>query len=302
MPTAERLAEDGLRYSRFHTTALCSPTRSALLTGRNHHSVGMGTVTNLAVDEPGYDAMRSPRRRRSPGRSTSTGTRPAPSARCTRRPTPRCDPSGPFTHWPTNEGFEKFYGFLGGETDQFVPNLVDGTTYIDPPGDRGGRLPLLRGPGRPGDGVDPRRPHVRRRPALVLLSARSARPTRRSTCRETGATATAASSPTDGTAAGDHPGPAAGAGHRAGGRRARAMGRGRTALGRALRRRAAGRRTTDGDVRRVRRAHRRPGRPAHRRAARVGRARQHHRLLHPRRQRGVLPRAASRARSTRCSG
>jgi len=134
MPTAERLAEDGLRYSRFHTTALCSPTRSALLTGRNHHSVGMGTVTNLAVDEPGYDAMRSPSKATLARTLNLNGYATGAFGKMHQTPNAEVNPAGPFTHWPTNEGFEKFYGFLGGETDQFVPNLVEGTSYIDPPG------------------------------------------------------------------------------------------------------------------------------------------------------------------------
>ncbi|GAA5140430.1 arylsulfatase AtsD [Nocardioides marinquilinus] len=133
MPTAERLAENGLRYSRFHTTALCSPTRSALLTGRNHHSVGMGTVTNLATDEPGYDAMRSPSKATLARTLNLNGYATGAFGKMHQTPNAEVTPAGPFTHWPTNEGFEKFYGFLGGETDQFVPNLISGTTYIDPP-------------------------------------------------------------------------------------------------------------------------------------------------------------------------
>jgi arylsulfatase A-like enzyme len=134
MPTADRLAADGLRYSRFHTTALCSPTRSALLTGRNHHSVGMGTVTNLAVDEPGYDAMRSPSKATLARTLNLNGYATGAFGKMHQTPNAEVTPAGPFTHWPTNEGFEKFYGFLGGETDQFTPNLVEGTSYIDPPG------------------------------------------------------------------------------------------------------------------------------------------------------------------------
>lgn len=133
MPTAERLGDNGLRYSRFHTTALCSPTRSALLTGRNHHSVGMGSVTNLAVDAPGYDAMRSPSKATLARTLNLNGYATGAFGKMHQTPNAEVTPAGPFTHWPTHEGFEKFYGFLGGETDQFVPNLIDGTTYIDPP-------------------------------------------------------------------------------------------------------------------------------------------------------------------------
>ncbi|WP_211249153.1 arylsulfatase [Nocardioides aequoreus] len=133
MPVAEQLAADGLRYTRFHTTALCSPTRSALLTGRNHHSVGMGTVTNLAVDAPGYDAMRSPSKATLARTLSLNGYATGAFGKMHQTPNAELTPAGPFTHWPTQEGFDRFYGFLGGETDQFVPNLVDGTTYVDPP-------------------------------------------------------------------------------------------------------------------------------------------------------------------------
>lgn len=134
MPTAERLAAGGLSYSRFHTTALCSPTRSALLTGRNHHSVAMGSVTNLAVDQPGYDAMRSASKATLARTLNLSGYATGAFGKMHQTPNAEVTPVGPFTHWPTSEGFEKFYGFLGGETDQFVPNLIEGTTYIDVPG------------------------------------------------------------------------------------------------------------------------------------------------------------------------
>lgn len=133
MPTAERLAEEGLRYSRFHTTAICSPTRQALLTGRNHHSVGMGGLTNMADERPGYDAVRSA----SAGTLAQTlmlnGYATAAFGKMHQTPHSEFAADAPKTHWPTNEGFEKFYGFLGGETNQFSPPLVDGLTFIDPP-------------------------------------------------------------------------------------------------------------------------------------------------------------------------
>lgn len=138
MPTAERLAAGGLSYSRFHTTALCSPTRSSLLTGRNHHSVAMGTVTNLAVDQPGYDAMRSPTKATLARTLNLSGYATGAFGKMHQTPNAEVTPVGPFTHWPTNEGFEKFYGFLGGETDQFVPNLIEGTTYVEVPGTEAG--------------------------------------------------------------------------------------------------------------------------------------------------------------------
>ncbi|WP_433929309.1 arylsulfatase [Sorangium cellulosum] len=132
-PTAKRLAEDGLRFTRFHTTALCSPTRAALLTGRNPHSVGMGCITELYTGAPGYTSM-------IPNTAASiakilryNGYSTAHFGKCHEVPVWETGPSGPFDHWPTYMGFEKFYGFVAGETNQFYPTLYDGTTYIETP-------------------------------------------------------------------------------------------------------------------------------------------------------------------------
>ncbi|MFJ4678128.1 arylsulfatase [Kitasatospora sp. NPDC088783] len=134
-PTAERLAAGGLKYSRFHTTSLCAPTRAALLSGRNHHSVGMGHITETATASPGYSSVR-------PNSATplaeilrQNGYNTAQFGKCHEVPVWESGPTGPFDHWPTNSGFEKFYGFIGGETNQWAPALVDGTTAIDPPDD-----------------------------------------------------------------------------------------------------------------------------------------------------------------------
>jgi arylsulfatase len=135
MPTCERLAANGLKYNRFHTTALCSPTRMALLTGRNHHSANTGSIMETATAFPG-----------------NTGVRPndiAPLAEMLRQngystaafgkyhecPTWEISPSGPFDRWPTHSGFDKFYGFLGGETNQWAPLIYDGVTKVEPPKD-----------------------------------------------------------------------------------------------------------------------------------------------------------------------
>ena len=133
MPTADRLAEDGLRYSRFHVAALCSPTRAALMTGRNHHSVGMGTVVEMATDVPGYDGLRPA----SAGTLAQTlglnGYATGAFGKWHQTPPWEQTAAGPFDHWPTREGFDTFYGFLGGEADQFTPTLVDGLRFVDPP-------------------------------------------------------------------------------------------------------------------------------------------------------------------------
>jgi arylsulfatase len=135
MPTVMRLGNNGLRYNHFHTTALCSPTRAALLSGRNHHMNNMGCVTELATAFPGY-----------------TGQRPnnvAPLAEMLRlngfttgffgknheTAAWEVSPSGPTTRWPTRSGFDKFYGFIGGETNQWAPMLYDGLNQVEIPKD-----------------------------------------------------------------------------------------------------------------------------------------------------------------------
>jgi arylsulfatase len=132
-PNAERLAARGLRFNRFHTTALCAPTRQALLTGRNHHSVGMGVITEMATSAPGYDAVRP--NNASPLAETLklNGYCTAQFGKCHEVPAWLTSPMGPFSQWPTGSGFEYFYGFLGGETNQYYPAIYEGTTPVEPP-------------------------------------------------------------------------------------------------------------------------------------------------------------------------
>jgi arylsulfatase A-like enzyme len=131
-PTAERLASQGLKYNRFHTTALCSPTRQALLTGRNHHSVGMGGITEIATGSPGYNSILpntcSPLARTL--KLNGYGT--AQFGKCHEVPVWQTSPAGPFDAWPTGGGgFEYFYGFIGGEAHQWYPSLYEGTTPVE---------------------------------------------------------------------------------------------------------------------------------------------------------------------------
>ncbi|HEY7482889.1 MAG TPA: YhjD/YihY/BrkB family envelope integrity protein, partial [Streptosporangiaceae bacterium] len=133
-PTAERLAGEGLRYTRFHTTALCSPTRAALLSGRNHHAVGMGSITETATAAPGYSSMRPNTCTPLPETLRLNGYATAHLGKCHEVPVWETSPAGPFDRWPTGNGFEYFYGFIGGETNQWYPDLVEGTTPIEPPG------------------------------------------------------------------------------------------------------------------------------------------------------------------------
>jgi arylsulfatase A-like enzyme len=132
-PTAERLAANGLKYNRFHTTALCSPTRQALLTGRNHHSVGMGGITEIATSAPGYNSIRPNTAAPLPETLKLNGYSTAQFGKCHEVPVWETSPLGPFDSWPTGGGgFEHFYGFIGGETNQYAPAIYDGTTPIEP--------------------------------------------------------------------------------------------------------------------------------------------------------------------------
>ncbi len=136
-PAIDALAAEGLRYTSFHTTAMCSTTRAALLTGRNHHSVGMGCLANFDSGFPGYrgkiarEAGTLPEMLKPHGYSTyMVGKWHATSLTET-------GPSGPFDGWPLGRGFDRFYGFMDAETDQFAPELVRDNTPIDPPGGYG---------------------------------------------------------------------------------------------------------------------------------------------------------------------
>ena len=147
-PTMDQLAQSGLRFNNFHTTALCSPTRNALKTGRNHHTTNTGSIMESSTAFPG-----------------NTGQVPnsvAPLAEMLRlngystgafgkwHETAAWETSvaGPFDRWPTHQGFDKFYGFIGGETDQWYPLIYDGVIKVDPPKNEG--LPLYRRHDQPG--------------------------------------------------------------------------------------------------------------------------------------------------------
>jgi arylsulfatase A-like enzyme len=129
-PTFERLAANGLKYSRFHTTALCSPTRAALLTGRNHHSVAMGGVTEMATSAPGYCSIIPKDKAPLPMTLKLNGYSTAQFGKCHEVPVWQTSPMGPFDNWPTGSGFEYFYGFIGGEAHQYYPALYEGTTPV----------------------------------------------------------------------------------------------------------------------------------------------------------------------------
>tara|TARA_B100001123_G_scaffold308017_1_gene344186 strand:- start:8999 stop:11326 length:2328 start_codon:yes stop_codon:yes gene_type:complete len=131
-PTCDRVAAEGLRYNQFHTTALCTPTRAALLTGRNHHAVHMGSITETANSYPGYDSV-IPAEAATVARVLGrNGYATGMFGKAHVTPVWETGPSGPFDRWPTGLGFDRFYGFLGGEVSQFEPALYDQTTPIEP--------------------------------------------------------------------------------------------------------------------------------------------------------------------------
>jgi arylsulfatase A-like enzyme len=134
-PTLSRLAQEGISYNSFHTTAICSPTRAALLTVRNHQRVGSGTIAERAVDWDGYTGVIP--------KSSATiaevlrhhGYQTAAIGKWHNTPADQTTPMGPFDRWPTGHGFDYFYGFLGGETSQWEPRLVENTNFVEPPHD-----------------------------------------------------------------------------------------------------------------------------------------------------------------------
>jgi arylsulfatase A-like enzyme len=132
-PTAERLAAGGLKFTRFHTTALCSPTRAALLAGRNHHTVGMGGITEIATSAPGYNSLRPNTAAPLPETLKLNGYNTAQFGKCHEVPVWETSPMGPFDHWPhPGGGFEYFYGFIGGETNQWYPALYEFNKPVEP--------------------------------------------------------------------------------------------------------------------------------------------------------------------------
>lgn len=135
MPTLQRLAENGLRYNQFHTTALCSPTRTALLTGRNHHTNNAGAIMELATAFPGNTGIRPQSVAPLAEMLRQNGYSTAAFGKYHETPPWEVSVSGPFDRWPTHSGFDKFYGFIGGETNQYAPLIYDGTARVEPPRD-----------------------------------------------------------------------------------------------------------------------------------------------------------------------
>jgi arylsulfatase A-like enzyme len=131
MPAFSALARSGLRFNRFHTTAVCAPTRVALLTGYNHHSNNMGSITETATDMPGLNAIRPQTITPMAEVLRQNGFNTAFFGKSHEVPPWEISPVGPQDRWPTRCGFEKFYGFIGGETNQYAPTVYDGVSLVD---------------------------------------------------------------------------------------------------------------------------------------------------------------------------
>ena len=285
-PTAERLAAGGLRYNRFHTTALCAPTRQALLTGRNHHSVGMGNITETATSAPGQSSLRPNTMAPLALTLTLNGYSTAQFGKCHEVPVWQTSPMGPFDAWPSKGGgFEHFYGFIGGENNQWDPALYEGTTPIEPPATAEEGYHLTD------DLTDHCVNWIRQQKALMpdkpffIYFATGATHAPHHVAPEWIEKYQGTVLPRVGRAARADLRPAEGARGDPGRRRAHPAQRPDHRVGRHARRAQAGPRARDGGLRRLPGAHRPQRGPDHRHPGGPGGPRRHDHLLHHRRQR-----------------
>ena len=197
MPTCEQLAKNGLRYNRFHTTALCSPTRTALLTGRNHHVNNAGAIMELATAFPGNTGVRPKSVAPLAEILRLNGYSTAAFGKYHETPPWEASVSGPFDRWPTRSGFDKFYGFIGGETNQWAPAVYDGMARVEVPRDP--ELSLHDGHDQPGDRLGPLPAGAHARQAVLHVLRHRARRTRRTIAPRSTSPSTRASSTRAGT-------------------------------------------------------------------------------------------------------
>lgn len=130
-PSLEKIAQQGVKYTRFHTTAVCSPTRASLLTGRNHHQLGFGTISEMSTGYPGYDSIWGKDAASVAEVLRQNGYNTAAWGKWHNTPDWETNQTGPFDRWPTGLGFEYFYGFMGGETSQYEPQLYKNTLPVE---------------------------------------------------------------------------------------------------------------------------------------------------------------------------
>ena len=300
-PNLDRLAQNGLRYTNMHTTALCSPSRSCMLTGRNHHSNGMACITEGSTGYPGSNGA-------IPFENGFLSEMLLPHGYATfcvgkwhLTPAEQISAAGPYDRWPLGRGFDRYYGFLGGDTHQYYPDLVFDNHQVEPPKTPEEGYHLSRRPGRQGHRVH-RRPQAggpgqallpvlrhgrqpRAPPGAQGMGRQVQGPVRRRLGRL----------PREGVRA------AEGTGHRRRGRRAVAPRPRRAAVGRAVGRRAQALRPDDGGLRRILRAHRPPDRTACSTSSRRPWPAGQHASSWSSPTTGPAPRAARTVRSTRTS-
>ena len=283
-PNIDRLAANGLQYTNFHVTPLCSPTRAALLTGRNHHSVGMRCISNFNTGFPNMTGHISNHAATVAEVLRDEGFTTFAVGKWHLCQMADASAAGPYDQWPLQRGFDRFYGFMEGETDQYCPDLTYDNHSVDPPARAEDGYHLSEDlvdraiefihdarsrASRPTVLLLPRvRRDARAAPGAARVHAEVPRQVRRGLGRRARAVVRAPARD----------------GHRPRGHRARAAQPGRRAVGRAVREPAEARGAPAGGVRRVPRPHRRPDRPLHRRPRRDRRARQHARVR-PHRQR-----------------
>ena len=198
-PNLDKLAKNGLLFSNMHTTALCSPSRSCMLTGRNHHSNAMSCITEGSTGYPGGNGAIPFEN----GFLSEILLQQGYATYCVGKwhltPSEQISAAGPYDRWPLGRGFERYYGFLGGDTHQYYPDLVYDNHQVEPPKTPGAGLPPHRGSGRPVDRLHRRPQAGGARTSRSSSTSPRARTTRPTTCPRSGPTSTRASSTTAGT-------------------------------------------------------------------------------------------------------
>ena len=197
-PVLDRFADNGLRYTNMHTTALCSPSRGAILTGRNHHSLGLATISETSTGYPGYNAILPFDKGMLSEMLLPHGYNTFMVGKWHLAPPEHETPAGPYDRWPLGRGFERFYGFLGGDTNQWYPELVYDNHSIEQPAqpEDGYHLSATWPTGRSSSS---RTPTSTRRTSRSTCTTAPAPPTRHTMSRRSGPTSTRASSTAAGT-------------------------------------------------------------------------------------------------------
>ena len=283
MPTLDALAQQGLRYNNFHTTALCSPTRAALKSGRNHHTVNMAFITEMATGLPGATGQIPNATAPLAETLRLNGYATAAFGKWHETAAWEASVAGPFDRWPTRQGFDKFYGFIGGETNQWAPFLYDGTAVVELPHDPNYHF-MTDMTDKAVAWIKYQKALTPQKPSFIYFAPGATHaPAPRAEGMDRALEGQVR--PGLGQDARGNPRPADQDGHRPAGHQARAEAAGDPRLGHALCRREAPVHAPGRGVRRVRGIHRSRDRPHAQGVRRRRPGRQHARRLHRRRQR-----------------